>query len=82
MALTDPTGAGDSFAGGFVGLLARLDRADGTALRQAMACGTAMASLAIEAFSPARLIETTPGEIEGRVRELHGMVHYDLFPMF
>lgn len=82
VALTDPTGAGDSFAGGFVGLLARLDRADGVALRQAMACGTAMASLAIEAFSPARLIETTPGEIERRVRELHGMVHYDLFPMF
>lgn len=82
VALHDPTGAGDSFAGGFVGLLARLDRADGVALRQAMACGTAMASLAIEAFSPRRLVETLPEEIEGRVRELHGMVHYDLFPMF
>ena len=82
VALTDPTGAGDSFAGGFVGLLARLDRGDGAALRQAMACGTAMASLAIEAFSPARLIETTTTEIEGRVRELHEMVHYDLFSMF
>ncbi len=81
-ALTDPTGAGDSFAGGFMGLLARLDRADGDALRQAMACGTVMASLAIESFSPARLVETTPAEIEGRVRELHGLIHYDLFPMF
>jgi sugar/nucleoside kinase (ribokinase family) len=37
VALTDPTGAGDSFAGGFIGLLARLDRADGPVLRQAMA---------------------------------------------
>ncbi len=82
LALTDPTGAGDSFAGGFVGLLARLDRADGEVLRQAMACGTAMASLAIEAFSPERLVETTPAEIEARVSELHGMVHYDLFRMF
>jgi len=81
-ALTDPTGAGDSFAGGFVGLCARLDRADGDALRQAMACGTVMASLAIEAFSPERLLETTPEEIEGRVRQLHELVHYDLFPMF
>ena len=81
-ALTDPTGAGDSFAGGFMGLVARLDRADGDALRQAMACGTVMASLAIESFSPARLVETTPAEIEGRVRELHGLIHYDLFPMF
>jgi sugar/nucleoside kinase (ribokinase family) len=81
-ALTDPTGAGDSFAGGFIGMLARFGRTDGEALRQAMACGTAMASLAIESFSPARLIETETTEIEGRVRSLHGMVHYDLFPMF
>ncbi len=81
-ALTDPTGAGDSFAGGFIGMLARVGRTDGEALRQAMACGTAMASLAIESFSPQRLVGTTPGEIEGRVRELHGMVHYDLMPMF
>jgi hypothetical protein len=62
--------------------VARLDRADGDALRQAMACGTAMASMAIESFSPARLVETTTTEIEGRVRELHELVHYDLFPMF
>jgi len=82
VALTDPTGAGDSFAGGFMGLLARLDRADGEALRQAMACGTAMASMAIEAFSPARLVETEGAEIEARVRSLHALVHYDLFPMF
>jgi hypothetical protein len=41
-----------------------------------------MASLAIESFSPQRLIGTTPHEIEARVRALHGMVHYDLFPMF
>jgi len=81
-ALTDPTGAGDSFAGGFLGLLARLDRNDGDALRQAMACGTAMASIAIEAFSPARLVETDGREIEARVRELHDLVHYDVFPMF
>ena len=82
VALTDPTGAGDSFAGGFMGLVARLDRADGDALRQAMACGTVMASLAIESFSPSRLVETTPPEIQERVRELHQLVHYDLFPMF
>lgn len=81
LALTDPTGAGDSFAGGFLGMLARVERQDGEALRQAMACGTAMASLAIESFSPARLIETDLGEIEARVKALHGMVHYDLFPL-
>jgi sugar/nucleoside kinase (ribokinase family) len=81
-ALMDPTGAGDSFAGGFLGLLARAGRADSEALRQAMACGTAMASLAIESFSPQRLVTCATDEIESRVRELHGMVHYDLFKMF
>jgi len=81
-ALVDPTGAGDSFAGGFIGMLARCGRTDGGALRQAMACGTALASLAIESFSPERLLETSTDEIEGRVRALHSMVHFDLFPMF
>jgi sugar/nucleoside kinase (ribokinase family) len=81
-ALTDPTGAGDSFAGGFVGLCARLDRSDGEVLRQAMACGTVMASLAIESFSPERLLETSKREIQDRVHELHDLVHYDVFPMF
>lgn len=81
-ALTDPTGAGDSFAGGFLGWLARSGRMDGDALRQALVCGAAMASLAIEGFSPVRLIETSPDEIERRVGRLHQMVHFDLQPLF
>jgi sugar/nucleoside kinase (ribokinase family) len=76
--LCDPTGAGDSFAGGFLGWLSRRDRVDGGVLRQAVACGAAMASLAIEAFSPERLVATDAAEIGGRVRELHRMVHYEL----
>jgi sugar/nucleoside kinase (ribokinase family) len=81
-ALTDPTGAGDSFAGGFIGWLARCGRADGDALRQALACGTAMASIAIEDFSPRRLAGTDRGEISDRVALLHQMVHFDLEPLF
>jgi sugar/nucleoside kinase (ribokinase family) len=81
-ALTDPTGAGDSFAGGFLGWLARSGRDDGHALRQALACGTAMASLAIEDFSPRRLQETDREEIARRVGLLHGMVSFDLEPVF
>jgi len=81
-ALTDPTGAGDSFAGGFLGWIARCGRRDGDALRQALACGTAMASIAIEGFSPQRLIETGPEEITRRVTVLHRMVHFDLEPIF
>ena len=79
--LTDPTGAGDSFAGGFVGWLARCGRDDGNALRQALACGTAMASLAIEGFSPRRLLEAGFEEIARRVELLHGMVSFDLEPV-
>jgi sugar/nucleoside kinase (ribokinase family) len=81
-ALTDPTGAGDSFAGGFIGYLARCGRIDGTALRQALACGATMASIAIEGFSPLRLAEVDRGEITRRVEILHRMVHFDLDPLF
>jgi len=80
--LRDPTGAGDSFAGGFLGWLARRESHDGDALRQGLACGAAMASLAIEAFSPRRLVETTPEEILERVAALHRMVSFQLDPRF
>ncbi len=80
--LQDPTGAGDSFAGGFVGWLARSGRDDSAARRQAMACGAAMASLAIEAFSPERLVRAETAEIAERVATLHGMVHFELEPLF
>jgi sugar/nucleoside kinase (ribokinase family) len=76
--LTDPTGAGDSFAGGFIGWLARCGARDGNALRQALSLGATMASLAIEDFSPRRLAEVDPGEISARLRTLHGMMHFDL----
>ncbi len=81
-ALTDPTGAGDSFAGGFLGWIARRGRIDGNALRQALACGTAMASIAIEGFSPRRLAEVDGAEIQRRVALLHSMVHFELESLF
>lgn len=80
-ALRDPTGAGDSFAGGFLGWLARCGRTDADALRQALACGTAMASIAIEGFSPTRLAETDVAEIRSRVETLHRMVSFTLEPL-
>jgi sugar/nucleoside kinase (ribokinase family) len=76
--LQDPTGAGDSFAGGFLGWLARTGRVDADSRRQAMAYGAAMASLAIEAFSPARLIAAQATEIGDRVSTLHRMVEFRL----
>jgi sugar/nucleoside kinase (ribokinase family) len=80
--LCDPTGAGDSFAGGFIGCLARSGRHDADGLRQALACGAAMASLAIEAFSPERLVGTDQAEIAGRLEALHRMVYFRLEPPF
>jgi sugar/nucleoside kinase (ribokinase family) len=81
-ALVDPTGAGDSFAGGFLGYLARRgdDHQDG--LRHGLLCGTALASIAIEAFSPQRLVECDTHEIGRRVEELHRMIHFDLQPLW
>jgi sugar/nucleoside kinase (ribokinase family) len=76
--LQDPTGAGDSFAGGFLGWLARRGSLAPATRRQAMAYGTAMASLAIEAFSPARLVSADGEEIARRVASLHEMVEFEV----
>jgi sugar/nucleoside kinase (ribokinase family) len=81
-AIRDPTGAGDSFAGGFLGWVARCGRVDGGMLPQAMACGTTMASLAIEDFSPRALAEAGRAEIARRVTLLHRMMHFDIEPLF
>jgi len=53
--VVDPTGAGDSFAGGLMGYLARRDGAGGDALRTAMICGSALASFSVQGFSYDRL---------------------------
>lgn len=76
--LRDPTGAGDSFAGGVLGWLARIGRVDEGVVRQALVCGSVMASIAIEDFSPRALADVGPGEIRERVRALHQLVHFEL----
>ena len=78
--LNDPTGAGDSFAGGFLGWLAGTGRSDAGSIRQALVVGSVMASIAIEGFSPTRLVETDRAEIGERMRVLHALVHFDLDP--
>ena len=65
--VVDPTGAGDSFAGGFVGWLARLDRAPGPAdLRRAMVAGSVVASFTCEGFGVDRLAAVSPAEYHAR----------------
>jgi len=66
----DPTGAGDSFAGGFMGHLAKIGDSGGRPLREAMIYGTVLASYCVEDFSLRRLGVLTWEEIEGRAGEL------------
>ncbi len=62
----DPTGAGDAFAGGFAGYLARVEGADEDDLKRAVVYGSAMASFVVEAFGPNRLFDLSPEQIDAR----------------
>ena len=75
----DPTGAGDTFAGGFFGYLAQQggDTSDAT-LRKAVVYGTVMASFTVEKFSLERLKALLPEQIEARVRMLKELAHFDV----
>src|SRR4051812_35217106 len=65
----DPTGAGDSFAGGFMGYLARTGSIDEEHLRRAVVYGSTMGSFAVERFSIGRLMEIDRGDIDRRLAE-------------
>ncbi|MCK5548627.1 MAG: sugar kinase, partial [Thermoplasmata archaeon] len=75
--VVDPTGAGDCFAGGFVGYLAKCDRVDNDSLRKALGYGTVTASFSVEDFSLERLKRLTTDEIEARFEELSMMTELD-----
>jgi sugar/nucleoside kinase (ribokinase family) len=75
--VVDPTGAGDTFAGGFLGSLARAGDLSPRAVRQAMFYGSVMASFCVEAISLDRLRALTPGEIEGRYRAFRDLTHFE-----
>jgi sugar/nucleoside kinase (ribokinase family) len=74
----DPTGAGDSFAGGFMGHLAKAGDLSHVQLRRAVIYGSVMASYAVEEFGLARLLRLTPQEIEARYREFKNLTHFDV----
>ncbi len=73
----DPTGAGDSFAGGVMGYLAEQDRHDTATLRRAMVHGTVAASFTIEDFSLGRVRTVTRKEINQRVDQLISLLRID-----
>jgi sugar/nucleoside kinase (ribokinase family) len=75
--VVDPTGAGDTFAGGFMGSLAKAGDLSPTSVRRAMFYGSVMASFAVEDFSLDRLKRLTPAEIEARYRAFCELTHFE-----
>jgi sugar/nucleoside kinase (ribokinase family) len=73
----DPTGAGDSFAGGMMGYLAASGSSDDAALRKAVVFGSVMASFNVMDFGPKRLGSLTFTEIAARYREFYRLAHFD-----
>ncbi|MEO6525948.1 MAG: PfkB family carbohydrate kinase [Gemmatimonadaceae bacterium] len=73
----DPTGAGDSFAGGFMGYLAKTNDLSDANLRRAVIYGSAMGSFAVEKFSVQRLLEINASDIADRVAEFRRLVAFE-----
>ncbi|MFN5323657.1 MAG: PfkB family carbohydrate kinase [Bacteroidota bacterium] len=74
----DPTGAGDTFAGGFIGHLARTRDISFDNMKRAIIFGSAMASFCVEKFGTERLLEITNDELENRVQEFVDLVQFDI----
>ncbi len=74
----DPTGAGDSFAGGFMGYLASAGRVSDATLRRAMVYGSVMGSFAVERFGLERLRHVRPREVTARARHFWRLTHFAL----
>jgi len=73
----DPTGAGDTFAGGFMGYLASTGEHSEAALRRAVIMGSTLASFCVEAFSLDRLLKLTREEIDERFRLFRRLTHFE-----
>lgn len=74
----DPTGAGDTFAGGFMGHVARTKDISFENMKTAIIVGSAMASFCVEKFGPERLKEITKPEIDDRIRQFINLVNFDI----
>ncbi|MBI3651933.1 MAG: sugar kinase [Acidobacteria bacterium] len=73
----DPTGAGDTFAGGFMGYVAAADATDEATMRRAIIYGSVMASFNVEQFSCDRTRSLTHEEIHSRFKEIRAITHFD-----
>ena len=74
----DPTGAGDTFAGGFIGHLARTKDISFENMKSAIIFGSALASFCVEKFGPTRLQELTQEDIDSRIDQFVELVNFDI----
>ncbi|MCD6018559.1 MAG: ydjH [Bacteroidetes bacterium] len=74
----DPTGAGDSFAGGFIGYLAKTKDVSFENMKRAIIFGSAMASFTVEKFGTERLIGLSQKDVDDRVQEFVDLVQFDI----
>jgi sugar/nucleoside kinase (ribokinase family) len=76
----DPTGAGDSFAGGFIGFLASQSEINFETMKQAVIYGSAIASFCVEKFGIERVINLEPQELSDRIRQFVRLVDFSIQP--
>jgi sugar/nucleoside kinase (ribokinase family) len=74
----DPTGAGDTFAGGFIGHLAKTGDISFDSMKRAIIVGSAMASFCVEKFGPTRLKEINRKDIDVRIQMFKDLVNFDI----
>jgi len=74
----DPTGAGDTFAGGFMGYLAKTRDVSFENMKTAIIVGSAMASFCVEKFGPTRLKEITKEDIDRRIQQFKQLVSFEI----
>jgi len=74
----DPTGAGDCFAGGFIGYLAKTDDISFENMKRAIIYGSAMASFCVEKFGTERVVNLTQDEIDARVQEFVKLSSFEI----
>jgi len=77
--VADPTGAGDTFAGGFIGYLAQTQNISFENMKRAVIIGSAMASFTCEKFGPERLLELTKEEINHRIEQFVELTDFEIY---
>ncbi|GIW16951.1 PfkB family carbohydrate kinase [Tepidiforma sp.] len=76
--VVDPTGAGDAFAGGFMGYLDAVPVIDQREIRRAIIYGSTVASFCVEGFGPSRLLTLERDEVEQRYRQFRALTHFEV----